>query len=80
MSFNTWLDTLIEEKGINLDEDFEVQGASGTNYMTLETVIEHMKIAPKHEQEQIRKVLVTLDFKNQPIVPFFKHLAQAIAI
>ena len=80
MSFNQWIDTFIEEKEINLDHHFEVIGPSGTNFMTLETVVSHMKIAPKHEQEEIKKVIVRLDFGNQPIVPFFKHLAQAIAV
>lgn len=78
--FSKWLDTLIEEKGIDLDERFEVQGDSGVNYMTLENVIEQMKVANAVEQMMIHNRLVRMDFYNQPIVPFLKHLAQAIAI
>lgn len=77
--FVKWLDTFMEEKGIDLEQGFEVEGPSGTNHMTYQTVVDHMKIAPEHEQNQIKKMIVKLDFHNQKIEPFLKHLAQAIA-
>jgi hypothetical protein len=78
--FGKWLDTFIEEKGIDLEERFEIEGLSGTNFMTVGIVIDHMKVANAAEQMMIHDRLVRLDFQNQPIVPFLKHLAQAIAI
>lgn len=81
MSFNTWLDTFIEEKGIDLEENFEVEGPTfGTNYMQVQNIVDAIKETTVEEQEQIKRTIVMLDFKNQPIVPFFKHIAQAIAL
>lgn len=81
MSFNTWLDTFISEKNINLDEAFEVEGPNyGTNYMVIENVVDVIKETSSHEQSEIKNQLIKLDSYNQPIEPFLKHLAQAIAL
>jgi hypothetical protein len=79
--FDTWLDTLIEEKGIDTESiEFEIEGESGLNIIPLGVVIEHIKITTKEEQKKIKDILVMIDFKNGDICHFFKHLAQAIAI
>jgi hypothetical protein len=80
MNFNTWLDTLVSEKGIQTDQRFDVEGPSGTNSMEYGHVIEAIKQAPKHEQANIKTTLVKIDFANGDICHFFRHLAQAIAI
>jgi hypothetical protein len=78
--FDKWLDTFLEEKGIDLEDDFTVQGAFyGDNYMTYEVVVEHIKIAPKHEQKKIKDMLVKIDFKNGDVKHFLRHLGQALA-
>lgn len=77
--FNDWLDKFIKEKAVELDWPITVQGPSGPNYMTVATVIEHMKVANAAEQMLIYDRLVRLDFHNQPVMPFFEHLAKAIA-
>lgn len=75
-----WLNTFIEEKGIDLEDSFEVNTKSGqTHFMSYEVVVEFIKIAPKHEQEQIKKVLVMIDFKNGDVKHFFRHLALGLA-
>jgi hypothetical protein len=80
-AFDTWLDTLIEEKGIDTESiEFEIEGESGLNIIPLGVVIEHIKITTKEEQKKIKDILVMIDFKNGDICHFFKHLAQAIAI
>lgn len=76
MKFNDWLDTLISEKGIDLEETFEIEN----NTMPYGVVIEHIKIANKTEREAIKKVLVMIDFKNGDIKHFLRHIAQAIVI
>ncbi len=78
--FVKWFDTLIAEKGINTDQMIEVEGEGGANIMPLEIVIDAIKAAPRGEQKRIKNQLVRLDFLNQPIEPFLRHLAQAIAI
>lgn len=80
MQFAKWLDTLIEEKNLDPEHIFEVEGKSGINIMPLTTVIDAMKQAPHDEQEAIRSRIVQLDFANAPILPFFEHLAGALAI
>lgn len=44
-----------------------------------EVVVEHIAIAPRHEQEAIKKMLRKLDFHNADINHYLKHLAEAIA-
>jgi len=79
-TFNSWLDTFISEKDYDLEESFEVEGPSGPNHMTYQIVLEHMKIAPESEQNNIKSIMVKLDFKNQDIKHFLRHLAKALAI
>ena len=78
--FDKWLDTLIEEKGLDTEELFIVDGPSGPNYIPLGVVIEHIKITTANEQRQIKDILVKIDFANGDVMHFFKHLAGAIAI
>ena len=80
MKFNEWLDTLIDEKGIDREEEIIIEGESGTNFMTVETVLEAIKATGTREQGKIKDTLVFIDFKNGNIVHFFRHLAQALAI
>ncbi len=77
--FDEWLDVFIKEKGIDLDKVFTVRGPSGTNRVPYGVVIEHMKIAPKHEQRQLKNMLVKLDFRNSSIEKYLEHLGKAIA-
>lgn len=78
--FNQWLDTLIEEKGINLDEQFQVEGPSGTNYMQYYNVVEAIKSTSANEKKGIKDMIVRIDFANGDIRHYFRHLAQAIAL
>lgn len=80
MNFAEWLDMFVSEKGIDTEQEFEVEGESGMNYIPLEVVIEHMKIAPAKEQAAIKTVFVQIDFANGDVVDYFRHLAKAIAI
>ena len=59
---------------------FEVNGESGINYIPNDVVIEHIKNAPTHEQQQIANVLRKIDFCNGDVNHFLKHLAGALAI
>jgi len=79
MNFKNWLETFIEEKGLNMAATFEVEGASGTNFFSYEVIKEHMLIASKEEQAQIKNVLVMIDFKNGDVLDFFRHLGKALA-
>ena len=78
-AFNTWIDTFTEEKGLDLEATFDVEGKSGTNTIPYAVIVEHIKITPKHEQDSIKNTLVMIDFKNGDVLHFFRHLGQAIA-
>lgn len=78
-TFNTWLKTLNSEKGIDLEQRFEVEGPSGTNSFNYGVVIEHILITTAAEKAAIKNVLVKIDFANGDIRDFYRHLAQAIA-
>lgn len=80
MKFNEWLDTFIEEKGIDTEQILEAQGNSGTNYIPVGVLIEHIKLAPANEKERIKDTIVKIDYANGDVLHFFKHLAGAIAI
>jgi hypothetical protein len=80
MTFNKWLDTFLSEKGIDLETTLTAEGASGTNYIPLACLVDAIKAAPASEQRQIKHGIVRLDFYNAPVLPFFNHLAGAIAL
>jgi len=80
MNFKTWLDTFIEEKGINLEDVLEVDGPSGPNAIPVACLVEMIKQAPASEQAGIKSMIVKIDFKNGNVLDYFRHLAQAIAV
>jgi hypothetical protein len=75
-----YLFNLLEDKGISLSTPINVDGKSGTNFMNIEVVIEHILITTKEEQKEIKNILVKIDLMNGDILHFLKHLAKAIAI
>jgi len=77
---NNWLDTLIEEKNLDTETCFEVEGPSGPNFIPLGCVLEAIEAAPAHEKRAIEHMLVKIDFVNGDVMDYFRHLAQAIAI
>jgi hypothetical protein len=80
MSFAKWLDTFVEEKGIDTEKLLEVEGPSGLNLIPVGVVIEGMKATTTAQQDAIRTKIVLIDFRNGDVLDFFQHLAKAIAI
>lgn len=77
--FNNWLDTFIEEKGIDLEQILEVKTEKNTHFFEVGNVIENIKATTPEEQEEIKKTIIKMDFYNGDVVDYFKHLAQALA-
>lgn len=71
MKFDTWLMTLLEEKGIDLGEYVN-------DFLQIGDVVQFILLAPDHEQKAIKNVIVNLDFKNQRIDKYLVHLSAAI--
>ena len=56
-SFDEWLDTFIEEKGIDLDEIFSIESNGEIHYFELGNVIENIKATSKEEAVKITQTL-----------------------
>lgn len=80
MTFNQWLDTFINEKGIDLEQLLEVNGPSGLNLIPVGALVDAIKDAPATERAAIKDMIVRIDFANGDVLPYFQHLAQAIAL
>ena len=80
MTFNKWLDTLLDEKRIDTQATLTVEGQLGTNYIPVACLVEAIKATSANERAAIKRTLVRLDFMHQPILPYLAHLARAIAL
>jgi len=79
-NFTKWLDTFIDEKGIDPEKMMEVEGPSGTNFIPVGCILEIMKEqSPAPEQAKIKDTIVKIDFHNGDVLHFFRHLAAAVA-
>ena len=77
--FLNWFETFLQEKNLPY-ESWEIMSENGTpNIIDSDVVIEHIKIAPVHEQKHIKDMIVKIDFLNGNVNPFFKHMAGALA-
>lgn len=77
---NNYLNTLIEEKNIDLDQIIKVEGASGClNLIPFSMLIDVIKSKSIDEQKKINEILIDIDFKNGNVMNFFKIFAQSLA-
>jgi hypothetical protein len=79
MNFTNWIDTFVSEKGIDLEERFEVEGPMGTNSIPYGCVVEAIKQTQGAERDAIKTTIVKIDFCNGDVKHFFRHLGQALA-
>lgn len=80
MQFEKWLDTFVDEKGIDTEYILEVEGESGTNWIPVGVLMDAMKATTPGEQASIKTMIVRIDFVNGNVLDYFLHLARAIAI
>lgn len=78
-AFNKWLDTFIEEKGIDLEQVIEIKTEDNTHYFEIGNIIANIKATTPEEQAGIKDMIVKIDFYNGDVVDYFRHLAQALA-
>lgn len=77
--FDEWLDKYIEEKGINLDEPFSLEVDGIGHLFDYASIIEQMKHTSKSEQEKIRNKIAEIEFYNDDVKDFLRHLAIPLA-
>lgn len=76
----TYLNTLLEEKGISQETIIEVEGQEwGTNFIPLSIVVDFLSDANKSTQATAKNNLVKIDFHNGDIMHFFTYIAKFIA-
>ena len=82
-SFNTWLDTFLEEKGIDPDDHaFEVTTNGFWVYhynIPMSALVAALKACNAADQRHIQRNLVRVDFYNRDVLEWFKNLAQQLA-
>lgn len=82
--FADWLDTFVDEKGLDVDHYFEVKSPEGSfwnvNLIPLECVLEAAKASPANVQDQIKGVIVGIDFVDGNVMHFFEFLAKDMAL
>jgi hypothetical protein len=82
-AFAKWIDTFLDEKGVDLDHTFTVETPGAfwnTHMIPVYVVVNAAKSVSAAEQAVIKTTLVKLDFLNQPVLPYFEHLAKALAV
>jgi hypothetical protein len=79
--FANWLDTFIDEKGIDTEHVFEIDTDDFWRHHTIPfgVVVEAAKNASATEQAQIKNIIVRIDFANGNMLHFFEHLAKGLA-
>lgn len=78
-AFNKWIDTFIEEKGIDLEQVIEIKTENNTHYFEIGNIIANIKATTPEEQAGIKDMIIKIDFHNGDVVDYFRHLAQALA-
>ena len=79
MNFSQWIDTFLEEKGVDLDEHFEFDNQDGFNIMPYAYVVENLKTATPAIQNQVQTKLIQIDFQNGDVTHFLRYLGQGMA-
>lgn len=79
-TFDSWLDSYIEEKSLDLDHFFFKPSRTwGEHIIPLAVIVETAKNTGHEEQRFIKDQLVKIDFAAGDPMHFFDHLAGALA-
>lgn len=73
-----YLKTFFDEKNLPFVEWELTDNTGMTHFISNEVVIEHILIAPRHEQDQIAGVIRKIDFAAGDVNHFLKHLSGAL--
>lgn len=78
MENEKYLTDFFNEKEISYQNWVLTDKNGTTHFIDSDAVIEGIRNAPNSEQTEIVNILRKLDFYNNPIEPFLKHLGQAM--
>lgn len=80
MRFNQWIDLFLLEKDIDSEEVLQVEGLLGPNFIPVGSLVESLKGTNAKNQNQIRSIMIRIDFQNGDVRSLLRHLAKAIAL
>jgi hypothetical protein len=75
MNFKKWLETLIEEKGLE-NEIFTIDYEGEFHMIEMQFLVEFLGGMDKRNQDKIKNILVMIDFKNGDVMDFMNHCAR----
>lgn len=79
-TFTAWLDTFVDEKGLDREHVFTVEGPLwGDNFIPLQCVLDMVAQACPSDQSKVKDTLVKIDVLNGDAMHFFAYLAKGIA-
>lgn len=81
--FTKWLDTFLEEKGLDLTQEFKQTNENGISMtFSYQDIVEQIKHCPEKEQDNgvngIKGMLVRIDMANGDVLDYFRHLSKAL--
>ena len=77
-NFIKWIDTFLEEKQIDLYEQFEFTKNNDVHVFDYDYVVREIKLSCESDQKAIKEKLVLLDLVNGDIRKFLRYLARAL--
>lgn len=76
--FEKWLNVFIEEKGIDILEEFKSTKDGVSKIFTYEEVLENFKSTSEREQEKIKSKMIQIDFYNADVKDFIREMSKAL--
>jgi hypothetical protein len=77
--FEKWLNTFVDEKGLDRDYEFKVPDHpiyGAVVGLTLDIVIKALVGAPADIQKKVKDKLVLIDYANGDVMHFFQYIAE----
>ena len=76
--FEKWLNTFVEEKDIDIREEFKSTKDGVSKIFTYDDVINEIKRTGEKEQEKIKNMIIEIDLHNGDVKDYFRHLSTAL--
>ncbi|WP_304683103.1 hypothetical protein [uncultured Clostridium sp.] len=76
--FEKWLNTFIEEKDIDILEEFKSTKDGISKIFTYEEVLNNFKMTSEREQQEIKEKMIKIDFYNADVKEFIRHMSRAL--
>jgi len=73
----TYLTVFLEEKGIS-DHIFEFPSNGAYHIIEMPMLVEFISNLPEDVQEQIKTIIVKIDFMNENVLDFFEYVAKGM--